>query len=84
MEKRCPGGSGRTARQAAEIMNSMQGMNAQGPNHFMPGSTQIQCPVYEGVTPTHMVFYRGALFEFRAGRYAFSSPNGVLMHEAQA
>lgn len=81
-EKRCPGGSGRTARQAAEIMNSMQGMNARGPNHFMPGSTQIQRPVCEGVTLTDMVFYRAAAFEFPAGRYAFPSPNGVLMHKA--
>jgi len=60
----------------------MQGMNAQGPSHSMPGRTQIQCPICEGVTPTHMVFYRGATFEFPAGRYAFPSPNVVLMHKA--
>jgi len=63
-------------------MNSMQGMNAQGTNHFVPGSTQIQCPVCDGVTLTYMVFYRGAMFEFPAGRYAFPSPNVVLMHKA--
>lgn len=83
-------------------MNRMQGMNAQGPNHFMPGSMQIQCPVCDVTCrfsltaesrvnwrdPTHVVFYRGATFEFLAGRYAWrcerSSPNGVLMHEAPA
>ena len=66
----------------------MQGMNAQEPSNFMPGRTQIQCPICEGVTPTHVEFYRGALFEFRAGRYAwrgeFPSPNGVMMHKAQS